>query len=64
MVCAKSVARIFLCESAHHKIYTKQDRQCTYSATLWCADVIIIMAMETQQCVPFVLLNYMCHCQQ
>jgi len=50
MVCAKSVARIFLCESAHHKTRTKQDRQWTYSVTLWCVHVII-MAMETQQCI-------------
>jgi len=62
MVCAKSAARIFLCENAHHKICIKQDKQRTYSVTLWCAHVI--MAMETQQCVPFVLLTYTCQCQQ
>jgi len=41
----------------------KQGRQCTYKVKSWRVRVTTDV-METQQCVPFVLLTYICCCQQ
>jgi len=36
----------------------KQDSHCTKNVTLWCVHITIV-AMETQQCIHFVLLTYL-----
>jgi hypothetical protein len=44
-------------------IVSEQDRTCTYNVTLWRVGVTIV-AMEAQKLVSFVLITYICRCQQ
>jgi hypothetical protein len=52
---SRQVQRAHSCEQGDKLPRSVQGKQCTYNVTLWRIRVTIV-AIETQQCVPFVLL--------